>query len=221
MSTEDPSRRLGRRIPATPGEAIELPDTRLTLYRQVWSPAAAGALFARLLAETAWEQHELNLFGRRVKAPRLSAWHGDPDADYGYSGLRLVPRPWTPCLLEVRAAVQALAGCGFNSVLLNRYRDGDDSMGWHSDDEPELGAAPVIASVSLGTAREFRLRRKRGPRLEQRLVLPDASVLVMAGDTQRCWQHSIPKTRRPCAERINLTFRAASRASAARRKRAG
>jgi len=190
---------------------IVLPDAELTLYRAVWTRPAAAALFSRLLAETAWEQHELQLFGRCLKAPRLSAWHGNHDAEYGYSGLRLAPRAWTPCLQEIRHTVETLCGQTFNSVLVNRYRGGSDGMGWHSDDEPELGAEPLIASVSLGAPRDFCLRHKQDRNLKHRLTLPDASVLVMAGATQRCWQHSVPKTRRPCAQRINLTFRTVRR----------
>lgn len=189
------------------GEQIALRDADLTLYRQVWTPEAAAALFARLLAEVAWEQHELRLFGRQVSAPRLSAWYGDRGAVYAYSGLRLSPREWTASLAEIKARVEELCGQTFNSVLANRYRDGADSMGWHSDDERELGPEPVIASVSLGAARAMRLRHKRERGLTHRLVLPDASVLVMRGATQRCWQHSVPKTRRDIAPRINLTFR--------------
>lgn len=189
------------------GERILLPDAEVVLYRDVWEPDTAASLCRQLLEEIAWEQHELKLFGRRVAAPRLSAWYGDSDVDYGYSGLRLTPRPWTGPLLAIRQAVQALCDHHFNSVLLNRYRDGRDSMGWHSDDEPELGAEPLIASVSFGAQRVFRLRHRRRRDLTHGLALPDASVLLMSGATQRCWQHCVPKTRRYCAQRLNLTFR--------------
>lgn len=191
----------------TSSERIVLPDARLTLYRRVWTDGAATQLFTRLLEETDWEQHELRLFGRRVKAPRLSAWYGDRGAAYAYSGVRLSPREWTAPLLAVKSTVEKLCDHTFNSVLLNFYRHGDDSMGWHSDDEPELGRDPVIASVSLGAQRALRLRHKTQRALTHRLLLPDASVLLMQGATQDCWQHSLPKTRSRCGQRINLTFR--------------
>jgi alkylated DNA repair dioxygenase AlkB len=192
----------------TCSERIVLEDAELTLYRRVWSREAAATLFERLLEDTSWEQHELRLFGRLVKAPRLSAWYGDPGATYAYSGVRLAPREWTAPLLAVKSTVETLCDHTFNSVLLNCYRHGDDSMGWHSDDEPELGRDPVIASVSLGAQRVLRLRHKRERALTHRLLLPDASVLLMQGATQSCWQHSLPKTRSLCGQRINLTFRA-------------
>ena len=191
----------------TSAEHIVLPDAKLTLYRRVWSREASSVLFAGLLADTAWEQHELKLFGRCVKAPRLSAWYGDRGAAYAYSGVRLTPREWTASLLAVKNTVETLCRQTFNSVLLNCYRNGDDSMGWHSDDEPELGPEPVIASVSLGAQRALRLRHKRDRRHTHRLLLPDASLLLMQGATQSCWQHSLPKTRSRCGQRINLTFR--------------
>jgi len=144
------------------------------------------------------------MFGRRVAFPRLTAWYGDPGAAYTYSGVRNEPLPWTPLLGELRDLVAAAAGAPFNSVLLNRYRDGSDSMGWHADDEREL--APVIASLSVGAVRTFELRH-RGDRERIALPLASGSLIVMAGDTQRHWQHRVPKDVRAPGERINLTFR--------------
>lgn len=198
------------------GERLALTDAELTLFRQVWPREAAAALFACLFAEIAWEQHELQLFGRRVRAPRLSAWYGDCNAGYAYSGLQLSPRDWIAPLRAIKSTVEELSNSAFNSVLVNCYRQGSDSMGWHSDDEPELGSDPVIASVSFGAERVFRLRHKRERGLTHGLTLPDASVLLMTGGTQRCWQHSLPKTRRDCGQRINLTFRAVAKAHAVR-----
>lgn len=146
------------------------------------------------------------LYGRSISSPRLSAWHGDSDAVYRYSGLRLEPAPWTPILLDVRERVEALAAARFNSVLLNLYRDGQDSMGWHSDDEPELGRNPLIASISLGAARRFLLQHKKR-RLRLEWLLEDGDVLVLGGTTQHCWRHHVPKIRQPMGPRINLTFR--------------
>jgi alkylated DNA repair dioxygenase AlkB len=173
----------------------------------------ADHLLERLLGEISWEQHQLLMFGREVTAPRLSCWIGDPGSTYMYSRMRFEPRAWTPSLIPLRARLEQLCGARFNSVLANLYRDGRDSMGWHSDDEPELGAQPVIASLSLGAARRFRLRRRlpRGMRPSSAdtldLSLAHGSLLYMAGDTQRLYQHDLPKSAAVHAPRINLTFR--------------
>jgi alkylated DNA repair dioxygenase AlkB len=173
----------------------------------------ADTLLDRLLDEISWEQHRLLMFGREVSAPRLSCWIGDPGATYVYSRTRFEPRAWTSSLIPLRARLEQFCGARFNSVLANLYRDGRDSMGWHSDDEPELGAQPVIASLSLGATRRFRLRRRlpRGTRPTAADVLDmpltHGSLLCMAGDTQRLYQHDLPKRAGVGAPRINLTFR--------------
>ena len=188
------------------GERLELPDGEGVLFRRAFTPVESADLFAALQRETPWRQPVITLYGRSIASPRLSAWHGDPGAVYSYSGLRLEPEPWTPALRIVRERVEALAGTRFNSVLLNWYRDGQDSMGWHSDDEPELGANPVIASASFGAARRFLMRHKK-QRLRQEWLLEDGDVLVLGGATQHYWRHHVPKTRQPVGPRINLTFR--------------
>jgi alkylated DNA repair dioxygenase AlkB len=179
-----------------------------------WLPAEeAEATFTALYAAIPWETHRLRLFGREVDAPRLSCWIGDPHTSYVYSGTRFEPHPWPPLLADLRERLQRVCGARFNSVLANLYRDGCDSMGWHSDDEPELGDQPLIASLSLGAERRFRLRRrlpravKSSPADTVNLLLPPGSVLRMAGATQRLYRHDLPKTRRAVAPRINLTFR--------------
>ncbi len=187
-------------------EQLVFQDGEGVLYRQAFAPVESARLFAALHRETAWQQPVIVLYGRSINSPRLSAWHGDPDAVYRYSGLRLEPMPWTPTLLDVRERVEALAVARFNSVLLNLYRDGQDSMGWHSDDEPELGRNPVIASISLGAARRFLLQHKKR-RLRLEWSLEDGDMLVLGGTTQHCWRHHVPKTRQPVGPRINLTFR--------------
>ena len=174
------------------------------------SPEQAVAYLRELETTIAWRQEPIRLFGREVMQPRLTAWYGDPGACYGYSGLRLAPLPWTPALLALRTQVETAATARFNCVLLNLYRHGQDSMGWHADDEPELGPAPVIASLSLGATRRFRLRPRdaqRTPHLPVSLELTSGSLLLMRGPTQQHWQHAIPKTARPTAPRCNLTFR--------------
>ncbi|HRD65738.1 MAG TPA: alpha-ketoglutarate-dependent dioxygenase AlkB [Candidatus Competibacter sp.] len=188
------------------GERLDLPDGEGVLYRRAFASADCARLFDVLQRETAWQQHTITLYGRAIVSPRLSAWYGDPDAIYSYSGLRLEPVSWTPTLLLVRERIERLAAAHFNSALLNLYRDGQDSMGWHSDDEPELGRNPVIASVSFGATRRFLMQHKKR-RLRVELRLEDGDVLVLGGTTQHCWRHHVPKTRQPTGSRINLTFR--------------
>lgn len=185
-------------------ENIPITDGQLGYLARLDLPLPPGELLARLAGETDWRQETVTVFGKRHLQPRLTAWHGD--RRYTYSGLALDPQPWTPLLLQVKAAVESASGHHFNSVLLNYYRDGRDSMGMHSDDERELGPNPVIASVSLGEERPFILRHKRtGETL--RIVLPSGSLLVMAGATQHHWLHGINKSARKMGPRLNLTFR--------------
>jgi alkylated DNA repair dioxygenase AlkB len=167
----------------------------------------ADALFTALHADLPWEVHRIRLFGRDVDSPRLSCWIGDPDAAYTYSGTRFVPRPWPQALLAIRERITRELGVGFNSVLANLYRNGRDSMGWHSDNERELGPRPTIASLSLGATRRFVLKQRRDPSLNLALELPPGSLLLMRGDTQRHYRHALPRTARPIGARINLTFR--------------
>lgn len=163
--------------------------------------------FTALREQIAWQQHQLTLFGKTLNAPRLSAWYGDPDARYSYSNIQLLPNGWTKPLLDIKQIVERVSGAKFNSVLANLYRDGNDSMGWHADDEAELGAEPVIASVSLGACRRMRWRHKQRKFASQSLDLPNGSLLLMRAHTQREWQHCIPKVAAPTEQRINLTYR--------------
>lgn len=162
-------------------------------------------VMARLMAEIDWRQDVATIVGRSVPLPRLTAWHGD--AGYRYSGIDNPPRAWTPLLLELRAVAERVADSTFNSVLLNLYRDGSDGMGWHADDERPLGRDPVIASLSFGATRRFRLKHRTEPGLALSLELPPGSCLVMAGVLQHHWRHALPKTTRPVGPRVNLTFR--------------
>ncbi|MDX3933063.1 MAG: alpha-ketoglutarate-dependent dioxygenase AlkB [Stenotrophomonas sp.] len=185
----------------------DLPDADVR-HLAGWLPRAqAGALQAALLREIPWEVHRIRMFGRLVDSPRLSCWMGDADARYRYSGADFLPHPWADVLLPIRERLQEELGKRFNSVLLNRYRSGTDSMGWHSDDEPELGSQPVIASLSLGAPRRFLLRRRDDDALKATCLLGHGDLLVMAGTTQIHYQHALPKSARVHGERINLTFR--------------
>jgi alkylated DNA repair dioxygenase AlkB len=186
---------------------IELPDGEARLWPVAFGPAEARRAFESLRRTVIWQQEAIVIFGARQLVPRLVAWHGDPGARYTYSGTTHEPLPWFPALQRIRDRVQWLSGAHFNAVLLNLYRDGRDSMGWHSDDEPELGPSPVIASVSLGATRRFCLRHRRRKDQKVDLSLGHCSLLLMAGATQQHWLHAVPKTARPVGERINLTFR--------------
>jgi alkylated DNA repair dioxygenase AlkB len=179
-------------------------DGEVLLFEQMLAESEADRLFDELLAITPWRQETATVMGRRVPIPRLTAWHGEEG--YVYSGIRMDPAPWNEPLLELKAMAVRLAGRPFNSVLLNLYRNGRDSVSWHADNEPGLGREPVIASISLGAVRRFQMRhRGRGERLG--LDLPHGSCLIMAGATQHHWLHQLPKTARPVGPRINLTFR--------------
>jgi alkylated DNA repair dioxygenase AlkB len=168
-----------------------------------------AAVMAHLLASLPLSQESIVLFGRRVTMPRLTSWHGDPGCSYAYSGRVFEPAPWTEELAALRDRLIELETCPFNSVLVNHYRDGNDSMGEHADDEPELGPSADdvrIASVSLGAPRRFVLRHRR-TRSVHAFQLGEGSVLVMGGTTQRYFRHHLPRTRRPVEPRMNLTFR--------------
>ena len=186
---------------------LQLPDAELEFHADWLDRATADLWLAQLHAETPWQQPQLQLYGRKVVLPRLVAWYGDAEASYRYSGLTHRPLPWTPLLTQIRARLVAAVGQPLNGLLLNYYRDGQDSMGWHSDDEAELGRNPLVASLNLGGSRRFDLRRKGHSRIEYSLLLNHGSLLVMGGPTQHYWQHQVAKTRSPCAPRLNLTFR--------------
>src|SRR5512146_83459 len=187
-------------------QTFDLPGADVRLM-QFCDADAARLWFERLRDEVPWERHRLRLFGREVESPRLSCWIGDRDAVYTYSGTRFTPHEWTPACSELRERVSILCGERYNSVLCNLYRDGHDSMGWHSDDEAELGPRPCIASLSFGAARRFRLRHRRDPALRLDIELPSGSLLLMAGLTQRNYRHDLPKSARVTEARINLTCR--------------
>jgi alkylated DNA repair dioxygenase AlkB len=184
----------------------DLPKPDVLWYPDWLAPEAAEHTLTQLIDEVAWKQGSMGTPGGCVLLPRLTAWQGEADAVYVYSGIRNVPQTWTPTVAELRAGVEAICGCRFNSVLINRYRNGMDSMGWHADHERELGARPVIASVSLGVARTFDLRHNKTG-LVQSYQLKGGSLLVMRGNTQAQWRHRVPKEPRVTGERINLTFR--------------
>jgi alkylated DNA repair dioxygenase AlkB len=189
-------------------EPVQMPDAHVYFLPRLELGQPEAQVFERLIAETEWRTESVVMWGRRLPQPRLTAWYGDPGRRYAYSGIELDPLAWTPLLRDIKGRVEHAARTAFNSVLLNYYRDHRDSIGFHSDDEPELAARPVIASLSLGEERTFVLKHKwlkdAAPML---LRLASGSLLVMGGDTQHAWRHGIRKETRPCGPRINLTFR--------------
>ncbi len=189
------------------GESFTLPGAELLYCANFLSHSEADASLLKLGVEVPWTQHRIRLVGRFIDSPRLSSWHGDAGARYRYSGSVYEPLGWTPTLGHLREMLQIKLNERFNSVLCNRYRDGRDSMGWHADDEPELGSTPVIASVSLGATRRFDLKRRDRVGRSVKLELTNGSLLVMRGATQSHWLHQLPKTNAEVGERINLTFR--------------
>jgi alkylated DNA repair dioxygenase AlkB len=199
---------LSPRLEGCSIQSLNLRDAEVSLYTGFFSTWQADRLFGELRETTAWRQEGFTLYGRRISFPRLTAWYGDEGTSYVYSGIKNTPLPWTPAILEVKRAVEPPCGIKFNSVLLNRYRTGKDSVSWHADDEPEFGEQPVIASVSFGGTRTFQLKHKSRKNLKASVELTHGSLLIMRGGTQVNWLHQIPKTAKPVAERLNLTFRA-------------
>ncbi|WP_018476527.1 alpha-ketoglutarate-dependent dioxygenase AlkB family protein [Pontibacter roseus] len=188
----------------TETEKMPMPDAEVYYTPHLFTAAESDLYLERLTQEVDWQQESIRLFGKQQQLPRLTAWYGDKG--YTYSGLYNAPQPWLPVLLELKERVERVTGHRYNSVLLNYYRHGQDSMGWHSDDEKSLG--PGIASLSFGGERGFAFRHRRRKDLPPvKLTLRHGSLLLMQGATQQHWQHQLPKTSRPIAPRINLTFR--------------
>ena len=171
--------------------------------------AEKAAAYYRQIKETInWRQEKIKMYGKTHPLPRLTAWHADAGCHYKYAGILCRPDPWTPALLEIKQQIeQLLPRQKFNSVLLNLYRDGHDKMGWHADDEKELGVNPTIASVSLGAIRRFDLKHRKNKALKLQIALNPGSLLLMTGGLQHHWLHQVPAQKRVRAARINLTYR--------------
>jgi alkylated DNA repair dioxygenase AlkB len=181
-------------------------DGRVTYDPYFLRPVDADRLFRRIREEAPWRQDSIKMYGKSILVPRLTAWYGDENASYTYSGIRNEPLPWSTSLVELRDLLEKSLNVRFNSVLLNLYRTGNDSLSWHADDEAELGVEPTIASISLGVTRTFSLAHKvDGESLS--LPLEHGSLLLMTGATQAFWKHQVPKERNVSGERINATFR--------------
>lgn len=181
-------------------------DGSAILHEQFLDPTQADCAFRELHETNPWESHDIIVFGKKYREPRLSTWHADDGVRYTYSNLERIPVPWTPLLRKLRELCERVSGATFNSVLVNLYRDGNDGVGWHADDEPENGPEPVIASLSLGASRRFDFQHRVLKRVES-VQLNSGDLVVMSGASQSQWLHRIAKTKRPVGPRINLTFR--------------
>ena len=186
---------------------LNLPDADVIYYPKFFGKSEAALLFQELLSETPWQQDQIKVFGKVHEQPRLTAFYGDSGKTLSYSGIKMQSHPWNENLLAIRKKIQTVCETEFNTVLLNYYRNGKDSNGWHADNEQYLGKNPVIASVTFGEARAFQMKHNTLSIPTQKIILESGSLLLMKGTTQHFWKHQIPKTAKPIGARINLTFR--------------
>ena len=181
-------------------------DGSALFYSWVLEDRDAVQIFNDLNGALPWEARTLRMFGKEIPQPRLISWFADPGCDYSYSGISMNLNPWTQQLLELKALSEKFSGAQFNSLLVNLYRNGSDKNSWHSDDEPELGIEPCIASLSLGATRRFKFRHRESKEVVE-CSLPSGSLVVMSGLSQKMWQHEVPRESKVTEPRINLTFR--------------
>ena len=182
-------------------------DGEAFFYSSFFSNQESDVFYQQLLNEVHWKQEPIKIFGREVMQPRLTAWHGEATKPYSYSGIKMQPTAWTPSLIAIKQKIESVAKVRFTGALLNQYRTGRDSMGWHRDNEKELGPNPVIGSVSFGATRKFQFRHYNNKTIVRSLQLTHGSFLLMRGETQHHWEHQVPKTAKDPGNRINLTFR--------------
>ncbi len=188
-------------------EGVLFPEELLDFYPDFLERGLALTLMREFIDTVPWIQQEVRMYGKKMLTPRLTAWYGDTDKTYKYTGTKYDPIPWTTSLKELKTKIETVTAYSFNSVLLNYYRNGNDSVAWHRDNERELGMNPVIASLSLGQTRQFDFRKKDDHRQKYSLELGNGSLLLMKGDLQHNWEHRIPKVADTIGPRINLTFR--------------
>ncbi|SFN34273.1 alpha-ketoglutarate-dependent dioxygenase AlkB family protein [Salegentibacter flavus] len=188
-------------------EVFDLKNAQLRYVPDFFNSEEANFYFERLQQEIPWKQDKIKLFGKEHFQPRLSSFFAEQDVNYAYSGLELKPKDFSEEILQIKKSVEKFSRLTFNSCLANLYRDGQDSMGWHSDNEKELGENPVIASVSYGAERIFHLKNKIDKNLKEKISLAHGSLLLMEGATQHNWKHQLPKTKKNIGPRLNLTFR--------------
>ena len=189
-------------------EVISLQDGEILFMRNLFSPTEAKNYFELLQNNINWNQEEVKFYGKTFPVPRKTAWYGYEGFNYSYSGITCFPEIWTNELLEIKNEIEKfIPDEDFTSVLLNLYNNGNDKMGWHADDEKELGINPTIASVSLGETRRFDIKHKQNPELHYKFELTSGSLLIMRGALQHHWVHQIPAQKKVKEPRINLTFR--------------
>ncbi len=191
----------------TKEKVYDLPDAEITFFPEFLDPNSNSRIFKELLHKTPWRQDNITVFGKTYKQPRLTCFYASNAKPYSYSGITMKPYEFTSQILEIKKKIDRVLKTEFTSCLINLYRDGKDSNGWHADNEKELGANPLIASVSFGAERLFKMKHKTKNMLKQDILLTPGSLLIMSGPTQNHWLHQIPKTRKKVGERINLTFR--------------
>ena len=189
--------------------SYELPNAEIIYFRNFFSQGTSARMLKTLIQKIQWRQNKIQFYGKTSLVPRLEAWYGDTGKSYSYSGIRMDPMPWSEELLEIKLAVEKSIKLPFNSVLVNYYRDGNDRVAWHSDDEKELGRNPAIGSISFGAERKFKLRHREHKEndCKAEIQLENGSLLLMKGETQHHWMHEIPRTSRAIGPRVNLTFR--------------
>ena len=182
-------------------------NLEIEYIRDCFNNNESDALFDSLKKNIEWKQDFIKMFGKSHPIPRLTAWYGDEKKTYTYSGITMTSLPWTKELIAVKSKIEVYSKIKFNSVLLNYYRNGSDSVAWHSDNEKELGTNPIIGSVSFGTERIFKFRQIDDSKKTKNVILEHGSLLLMKGDTQQYWEHEIAKTKKKINVRVNLTFR--------------
>lgn len=192
-----------------PSEKInfDLPNAIIEYYPNFFDADKSKTLFEKLLNEIPWQQDDIRVFGKIHPQPRLTALFGNEGKSYAYSNIVMQPHQWNPLLMFIKNEIEDVVHENFTTVLLNLYRTGKDSNGWHADNEKELGRNPIIASVSFGSERSFHLQHNTIPDAKLKITLEHGSLLVMKGETQHFWKHQIPKTAKTIEPRINLTFR--------------
>ena len=186
---------------------LDLPDADIIYYPKFFDKEQSDLIYTELLQDIAWQQDNITIFGKTHPQPRLTALYGNEGKPYSYSNIKMQPHPWNSLLQKIKYYIEETTGWQFTTVLLNQYRDGKDSNGWHADNEKELGTNPIIASLSFGSERVFQLKHNTIADAKKSIVLEHGSLLLMKGSTQHFWKHQIPKTAKPIGTRINLTFR--------------
>lgn len=186
---------------------FDLPDAAIEYFPNFFILAKANELFAKLQTDVPWQQDDIRVYGKVYAQPRLTALYGNEGKPYGYSNIIMQPHAWSPLIMYIKNEIETVCNNNFTTVLLNNYRNGKDSNGWHADNEKELGRNPIIASVSFGAERIFQLKHNTIKECKQNITLQHGSLLIMQGTTQHFWKHQIPKTAKDIGSRINLTFR--------------